>query len=91
MNRLERNLRKGGVGTERNEGCVEPVWIKIGTAAKLLDLTPGALRKRLARLPVPKGVVVRFGGTVLIHRDRFLVWVSSSPALSGPSEARMAG
>jgi hypothetical protein len=61
------------------EDSATPVWIRIPTAAALLDLTPNALKQRLYRQAPPAGVVRRWGRTVLIHRERFLRWIEEDP------------
>lgn len=56
------------------------VWIKLETAAKLIDSTAPALRKRLSRMRLPPGLVTRFGGSIRINRTLFLAWVGSGTA-----------
>jgi len=53
----------------------ERVWLRLATAAELVDLTPAALRKRLARHAPPPGVVKRWGGSYFVHRERFMRWL----------------
>ena len=56
-----------------------PVWLRLPTAAALIDLSPGALKQRLYRQPPPDGVVRRLGRSILIHRERFLRWIEVGP------------
>lgn len=51
------------------------IWLRLKSAAALVDLSPGALKQHLYRRPPPSGVVRRFGRAVLIHRERFLNWI----------------
>ena len=79
-----------GMGVMGIDPAQAATWLRIPTAARLIDLSPGALRKRLARLPVPAGIVVRFGSSVLIHRERFLAWIGSSTPVEAPRGTRKA-
>lgn len=54
----------------------EAVWIRIPSAARLVDMSPAALKMRLSRVTPPAGVIQRWGRSVLIHRENFLKWVS---------------
>ena len=63
-----------------------PIYIRIPTAAALLDLSAAAFRKRLSRTDVPSGVVRRWGRSILIHRDRFLAWLESEGAEAGDDQ-----
>ncbi len=51
------------------------IWLRMRSAAQIVDLSPGALRKRLSRAEVPPGVMRRWGRTMLLHKERFLAWV----------------
>lgn len=53
----------------------ERVWLRLSSAAVLVDLTPSALRKKLARHAPPAGIARRWGGAVMIHKERFLRWL----------------
>lgn len=53
------------------------VWLRLSTAAELVDLTPAALRKRLARHPLRKGILKRWGGSIFVHQERFLRWLDA--------------
>ncbi|MBI4566433.1 MAG: hypothetical protein HY716_17255 [Planctomycetes bacterium] len=57
------------------KGDGERIWLRLASAAELVDLSTGALRKRLNRTPPPKGVMRRWGGSYFIHRERFLKWM----------------
>src|SRR5262245_42504832 len=62
------------------DAAVGAVWLRIETAAALVDLTPAALRKRIVRAKVPAGIVTHFGWSIRIHKDLFLAWVASGGA-----------
>lgn len=57
--------------------AVEAVWIRVETAAALLDLTPEALRCRLRRTDLPPGILKKWGRAVLLHRQRLLDFVET--------------
>jgi hypothetical protein len=54
---------------------VVPVWIRLATAAALIDTSPKALAMRVSRGQVPADIVRRLGRTVLIHRAKLLTWL----------------
>jgi hypothetical protein len=56
--------------------AADAVWIRIPSAARLVDMSPAALKMRLSRVTPPAGVIQRWGRSVLIHREKFLEWVS---------------
>lgn len=56
----------------------EAIYIRLKTAAVLIDSTRGALHKRLIRNEVPPGVMTRFGKRILIHKQKFLKWVAGN-------------
>lgn len=57
---------------------VEPMFIRLPAAAKLLDMTPDALRGRLKRGEIPLGVFVRIGPrTLRFDRERLIQWARS--------------
>lgn len=53
------------------------VWLRLGSAAVLVDSSAEALRKRLNRTSLPPGIVKRWGRSLLIHRERFLAWLAA--------------
>ena len=64
--------------TSRADSGEEKVFLSITKAAALIDLTPGALRKKLVRVPPPPGVLIRWGRSLFVHRDKFLAWLEQS-------------
>ena len=64
-----------------------PVYLSVTTAARLLDMSGPALRKRIIRGEVPPGIVTRVGGrTLRLHRIRYLDWLNS--LVPGPDKDR---
>ncbi len=61
----------------------EPIWVRVSTAAALVDMTPGALRMRFRATPPPAGVVLRLGRSVRVNRERFLRWLEPPGAQEG--------
>lgn len=57
-----------------------PIYLRIRTLARLLDSTPGAIRKRLSRSDLPGGTVKRWGRSMMVHKKRFLEWLESEEA-----------
>lgn len=64
--------------TKKQTDKTEAIYVRLRTAATLIDSTPGALHKRLIRNQVPLGVMTRFGQRILIHKENFLKWVSGN-------------
>ena len=55
-----------------------PIYLSVATAARMLDMSGPALRKRIIRGEVPPGIVTRVGGrTIRLHRIRYLDWLDS--------------
>ena len=55
-----------------------PVYLSVATAARMLDMSGPALRKRIIRGEIPPGIVTRVGGrTLRLHRIRYLDWLNS--------------
>ena len=59
----------------KNSKNEDALFLRLPSAARLIDTTPGALRKRLERTELPPGVVIRKGRTIWVHRERFLKWM----------------
>ena len=55
-----------------------PVFISVTTAARMLEMTGPALRKRITRGGIPPGIVTRVGDrTIRLHRMRYIAWLNS--------------
>lgn len=54
----------------------EPALIRIPTAARLIDTSAAALRKRLARTDLPRGILLRWGRVLMIDRKKFFRWLA---------------
>jgi hypothetical protein len=56
---------------------VKAVWLRLPSAAALVDISPGALKQRILRGQVPATVIRKLGRTVLVHREKFLRWLEA--------------
>lgn len=56
---------------------VAAVWLSPASAARLVDMSTAALRKRLAATQLPAGILRRWGRRILIHKARFLNWLEA--------------
>jgi hypothetical protein len=54
-----------------------PLFISLKKAARILDLTPEALRKRVSRGELAGGIVVRIGRSLRFDRERLVAWMRS--------------
>lgn len=84
----ESNALRENASEVPHVGGTDAVWLRIESAAALVDLTPAALRKRLVRANLPAGIIAHLGSSVRIHKARFLAWVASGTA---PDNARRIG
>lgn len=62
----------------------EPVWVRISTAAALLDMTPKAFSMRVSRGQLPAEIVRRFGDSVRVHREKLLAWFEAGCQTPAP-------
>jgi len=58
----------------------EPIYGTMKQTAALVGLSTKALGMRLSRSTLPAGIIVRWGKSVMIHRERFLRWLESGAA-----------